>query len=636
MQSSLVLLPVITYILFVMVFYRGTNSSRMSIAFVKSHLVIFSFIAISTELFSLIDQITFSTFLVVWLLFLLAGCFLTYKHWNERDFTFLRPTNISLVEKILLGAIFIIVITTFFTAIVFPPNNFDSMTYHLPRVLHWINNQNVSFYPTDITRQNYQMPLAEFAILHLQLLSGGDWYANLVQWVSFIVLICLAANVAEELGLNKKLQLLSALAMATLPMAILQASSTQNDLVVSAFLMSFAYFMLRLRTTFNIENLLFAGISLGLALLTKGTAYIYGAAIGVSLALPILLANRQQLGRFLKVGAGMVSVVLIALALNTGHLWRTFQLYGDILPLEADRYRNQDMSLATLESNVLRNIALHLGTPNDQVNAYEFDLLDSLLGERLNDPKTTMSGPFHIPYNKHEDKAGNLIQMILILTGVFLLPLVWREGHHRKSIWYSLGIASGAILYCWVFKWQPWASRLHTPLFALATPLIAIVITKGIASKRIGYFISILLVLYSLPFVLANSSRSIVSMEWISKDRTELYFRNWPGLYKDYKAGIQVLGNIENGLNGDVGLYAGFNDYEYPLWVLADEKAEKERAFSFRSVGVRDVSKKLDAENFLPTYIIATKSIAGWDYGTQYDSIYDSKHLSVMQKRTLP
>jgi 4-amino-4-deoxy-L-arabinose transferase-like glycosyltransferase len=189
----------------------------------------------------------------------------------------------------------------------------------MSRVAHWISNNNVSFYPTAIIRQLYQMPLAEFAILHVQVLTGGDLYANLIQWISFFSIICFGFLLASELELNRRQQFLSAVITATLPMAILQASSTQNDLVVSSFLMSFALFMLRLRDKLSAESLLLAAISLGLALLTKGTAYIYASAVGMSLSVPVLMARKHDHQCFLKAAAALSFVVIFALLLNVGH-----------------------------------------------------------------------------------------------------------------------------------------------------------------------------------------------------------------------------------------------------------------------------------------------------------------------------
>jgi hypothetical protein len=55
------------------------------------------------------------------------------------------------------------------------------MSYHLARVAHWGQNHTVAFYPTHIVRQLYQPPWAEYAMLHLYILAGGDRLANLVQ-----------------------------------------------------------------------------------------------------------------------------------------------------------------------------------------------------------------------------------------------------------------------------------------------------------------------------------------------------------------------------------------------------------------------------------------------------------------------
>lgn len=408
MHIALIFLPAAAYILLTLIFARKAGVKEISDALVKGHIVIFAFIAASTEVLSSIHEISFPALLTAWLLFLLVCFVAVFRHGRKEGFSLPVLQRITPLTVILVGAIAFILATTFAAAILYPPNNWDSMTYHMPRVEHWISNKSVSFYPTAITRQNYQMPLAEFAIMHVQILTSCDLYAQLVQWISFLILVCLCLLIAGELGLSSGQQLISAIVIATLPMAILQASSTQNDLVVSSFLMSFGLFMLRLRENLSAENLLLAAISLGLALLTKGTAFLYCAPVGISLAVPVLMARVHDRPRLLKASAALSSVVIIALLLNARHFWRNFHLYGHPLSTEGEVYFNEDISAAILVSNILRNGALHLGTPSGRINRFQHRALQVVLGSYLNNPKATWTGrgdtSFRIlPYNRHED-----------------------------------------------------------------------------------------------------------------------------------------------------------------------------------------------------------------------------------------
>jgi hypothetical protein len=133
------------------------------------------------------------------------------------------------------GFLAVILFVTFFIAVVYPPNNWDSMTYHLPRIEHWLQNKSLNHYYTSIDRQLLSAPFAEILILQGRALSGDDYLANLVQWFSFLGSIIGISKIAGRLGMNRKMQIVSALFFATVPMAILQASSTQTDLVTTFF-----------------------------------------------------------------------------------------------------------------------------------------------------------------------------------------------------------------------------------------------------------------------------------------------------------------------------------------------------------------------------------------------------------------
>src|SRR5262245_26322281 len=167
------------------------------------------------------------------------------------------------------AAVTVILAVTATIALLAPPNNWDSMTYHMPRVAHWSQAGSVAHYPTHILRQLWLGPGAEFAILHLYVLTGGDRLANLVQWLAFAGCIVGAAVVTGALGGGPRARGLAAVACATLPMAISQASSTQNDLVASFWLLSVGYWVLRFRAGASMTAAGLIGASAGLGVLTK-------------------------------------------------------------------------------------------------------------------------------------------------------------------------------------------------------------------------------------------------------------------------------------------------------------------------------------------------------------------------------
>ena len=176
----------------------------------------------------------------------------------------------------LLGGVLFIVAGVGLIAVVAPPNNWDSMTYHMSRVAHWMQNRSVGHYPTSYVPQLYHPPGAEFAIMHFQIITGGDRFANLIQWLSMVGSAIAVSLIAKQLGANLRGQVFAAVFAATLPMGILQGSSTQNDYAVCFWVVCFVGCGLAgLSAGITGFNTFKIGASLGLALLTKTTAYIF-------------------------------------------------------------------------------------------------------------------------------------------------------------------------------------------------------------------------------------------------------------------------------------------------------------------------------------------------------------------------
>ena len=65
-------------------------------------------------------------------------------------------------SSLLVAALLCLFLLTFVVAIVYPPNNYDSMVYHVARVMHWAQQGSVAHYPTATFMQLQGTPLAEF------------------------------------------------------------------------------------------------------------------------------------------------------------------------------------------------------------------------------------------------------------------------------------------------------------------------------------------------------------------------------------------------------------------------------------------------------------------------------------------
>lgn len=447
---------------------------------------------------------------------------------------------------------------TLAVALLAPPNYPDAMTYHMSRVAHWIQARSLDWYPTGDPRQNYQLPFAEIAILHLQLLSGGDRWANLVQWGSFALGGATVSLVLAELGASHRVQWAGAILAYTIPMAILQASGAQNDLVVSLWLLAFLLFLWRASGDGRRESAVLCGTALGLALATKGTAYLYAPAMAVALIL-VRLASGPRMR--LPSPSGVALALFPAIVLPLGAWARSIAATGRPLCC-GERYFMERFTAGDAISNVLRNVASHLGAPRLQDTVRR--AVELLSPVDVSDPATTWEGArFVVYWSFHEGKAGNTLFVLVFLAAVIAVLAQGRLRRGPAAAWLAAALA-GFLAYSLALKWQPWASRLHTPAFLVACVPVALAI--GGLPRHARHAAAAILALAALPYLLVNQSRPLVPL-WkpsvVSVPREEQYYfdrRRYRAPYTAAAEFVRASGEPE------VGLLFDGDDYEYPLW----------------------------------------------------------------------
>jgi hypothetical protein len=495
------------------------------------------------------------------------------------------------VERLLLVAMAVQIAAELIIAVLSPPNNFDSQTYHLPKIEHWVAQRDVSFYPTAIDRQLAMAPGAEYLLLQLRLLSGGDGLYNLVQLAAGIGAALLASRVVSQLGGSVRAQLFTAFVVCTTPMVALESTSTQTDLVVAAWVAALATLVLdELSRRTPGYGAALIGLAAGLTVLTKATG-VLGA--GPLLLVWLAAQARRGVPRAARVA---LLAALLALAVAGPYLGRTTAQYGSPLgpPDQRDAISMQRHDPLAVLVNALRIGQTVLQVPSDSLNAASATAVRAVsrtLGVDPDDRSITFWGAtFPVrAWPPNEDKASFPAEALLVLVGAGLLLIRPRPGatagHNRLTGQYAAVFWLATALYLTTVKWQPWGNRLVLFLLVLGAPLAGVWLAgvfpgrpagapapaaaRPAARAVVSGFAAVALVISCCAGWLAVGygwpRRLVGDGSVFTESRLPARFRSrptWLDRYEWAAAAVRRSGAHR------VGLVEGYDSWEYPWWLL--------------------------------------------------------------------
>ncbi|MCB9757146.1 MAG: glycosyltransferase family 39 protein [Candidatus Omnitrophica bacterium] len=573
------IIPIIVFIFFAAGFYRLKSLSlNRREAFLVAAVVWAIVLVFLTEILSAYQLFSFPYLTGSWMLAAVLGFVfgvfkvrniqVKFASFNVKYSIACSFSGMGMFDKVMLGLMGLVFVLVGLTALIAPPNNWDSLVYHMGRVSHWIQNKTIAHYPTNIKTQIYYPPFAEWVIAHFQILSGTDRLANGVQWLAMVGSAVAASLVARFYGAVLRGQIFAALLSVTIPMGIVQGSSTQNDYVLSFWLIVFVYFALRLKSGGKRLDVFVGGAALGLACLTKALALIFALPMMIWLFCSGWKHNRAQLFK------NFILIAFLVGLLNINHLYRNFVICGNILgePQVFSMTRNTRMSPALFVSNVVRNAGLHLATSLKPLNRWSEQRIEDfhqLINVNSADSATTLGAdPLRISVSTHEDVAGNFFQLSLIILAMSII--FWRREIVPRDLKnYVFAVLGMVVLFNILLKWQPAASRLHLPIFVLLMPVVAVVLTNYLNKSREIILVVVvgLLVSTSTPYVLRNSTRKLFSSKStiFSTPRLQQYFADDDTLLPAYQSTVDWVAQKNC---REVGLRIGDNSWEYPLAVL--------------------------------------------------------------------
>lgn len=498
---------------------------------------------LAIELLSLVQMLRASTVITLWLVLAVSALWLLFRNKGE----IVSPLGQLLASKssaltvssrdpVILSALCLIIILLIFTgltALFAAPNNGDSLAYHLPRQIFWLQQGHLGHFATTEPRMLMMPPFAETLGVQLMAVSGGDSFHNLPQYFAYITLIIQASLISATLGNNTRQQALASVLVATLPLAIHQASNTKVDLIASGLLGYLIWQMVRLWC--NADNRsadwVLIGLALGMAWATKATALILSTPIMLAMGLAYLLKFR------LRALVPVAVITVAALSIASWHYARNALAFGSPLGSEAQKesitHVNETLSVPAMLGNGLRNASLHLGLPHEGWN----DALESAirsvnrkLGIDPDGADTSFNGlPYDVVYRPQFEtmapQGGHLL-LYLLLAGFAMARISCLSPGQRVLL---ITILINVILYCLLIKWQPWGARLHLPIFISCAPLAASLIP---VCKRtwLPLLVTALLGIYLLPSLMSHHRPLAGAHSILTASRLDKRTYSWEGV----------------------------------------------------------------------------------------------------------
>lgn len=424
----------------------------------------------------------------------------------------------------------ILAILILISGLIHGPNNYDALSYRIPRVLNWLSEGNWHWIHTHDPRMNTRICGAEWLIAPWIALTGTDRWIFLINWSAFLLLPGLVFSVFYRLGVKPRVAWNWMWLLPTGYHFALQAGGNANDILGSLYALAAVNFALRASQKSSAWDGWFAMVAA--ALLTSSK--LSNLPLLLPIALALLPATRCLLKRPLRTAAVCVIAATVSL-LPTA--WINFthcgDWSGDVLERKADQAA----------------LFLPAGDDGEKVQAEEFifKVKDPLIGVSVNSIKMFLDNlcppvfPMASWWNRHvlnwipgewrtrllqnfaptvfqqrelqaEESAGlgfgvSWILLISFIGSVILARRIPKPGR-RVAIWNWFLLASPYISIL-VFMSKIGLSantRIAGPYYALLVPLLVIgyswstlVRTKGWKYAAIGVYVVVFAALAVVP-----------------------------------------------------------------------------------------------------------------------------------------
>ncbi len=369
------------------------------------------------------------------------------------------------------------------------PNNYDSLTYHLPRAMIYMGQQKLWHFYTGNDRQIY-FPF-NFNLLQLWAMLYGPPlqvlnFLNLATWGVCGVAVHRLARIA---GATANSSLLAAALALTSTQILAQATATTNDLPTASVLLVALVYVLRWRSTRRRRDALVAGLAAGVGAGSKLTVIFFAPAGGlILLGLAWRAWRRGALQGFARGAKAWIAPLALAAALAAPFAVINVLAKGQWQTKQYDYTLNRpfraESAVQTTEAYLAQTFLepLHRFTDDPKFTETLNTWAKRTLFPHWN-PAHAFSEFYLFPPDLNEDHVFFGFAGPFFILCALLSLARWRRVP-TEVFWYALLGAGWFLTYCLLDRWSLYNQRYFVACLLVLSPCAAICIDEGLASAN--------------------------------------------------------------------------------------------------------------------------------------------------------
>lgn len=556
---------------------HGRFSLGWTLSIIFSQLTIWLFKLAAAETLSVLNAFRPENLII--LDFCLAVVLLLLAIRSKKFITLPKIPKLTKFDTLILLALISSLIIQLLNVIFLGQTNWDSQSYHLPRAMSWLQQGSLDYFPTPNERENVSQILP--SVLYAFSLSYSPIGAALAinSFIALLLILLAVKNLVFVIAGNQSAALFATLFVASVPMLIVQASSTQTDLLASSSIALVISAIAKVRrekkSLLDFPSRLAISVSFAFAIASKATAVI--ALIPVLIMVPIFLKLDKVPSTVLKT-AGLAGALT---AITSGPY--LFRLLGSWeISGAGTQVLSRDYSLNSILSGIVKNGATALQAPNADWIRIVFDAAMSMsrfLNLNLNVDGTNFTyTPVFEMYDPYTDSHLGFPIHILLSVTVLVLAL-YKYNKNKTPILLILTGFTQLLLLSIAVKWQPWIGRFQFPSSYLMAAGIAGISTLPKTFLRLTSLILISLMIASsawLPyrsiFPTPNWNEAASITSWTAPSTSKDLVLQMGGGFENQIVSIRSsLSKIDLNDFGEVHLETGSNDPKFFVWALLFE-----------------------------------------------------------------